>query len=232
MTQNTVHDVMTRDVISVRDFTAYKDIVRILLEHGISAVPVLGPADQVIGVVSETDLIEKEAHQDGVDPTPWELMTRRGRRTQAKVHGTTARELMTQPAITIGPGANLAEAARQMRKHQVKRLPVIDDKGALVGIVSRGDLLTPYLRPDTELHDEAIHGVLVGEMGIDPDLVSVRVREGVVTLNGQVENKDVAANTVRLVRALDGVVEVVDELRLPVQERAHPSVHPFRTPAR
>ena len=232
MTQNTVGEVMTRDVISVLDFTGYKDIVRVLLEHGISAAPVLDVDNQVAGVVSETDLIEKEARQDGVDPVPWELMTRRGRRTQAKAHGTTARELMTGPAITIGPGANLSEAARQMHKYQVKRRPVIDDKGALVGIVSRGDLLAPYLRSDTDLHDEAIHSVLVGEMGIDPDLVSVRVREGVVTLNGLVENEAVAANTVRLVGAIAGVVDVVDELRLPVTDREHPSVHPFRTPAR
>jgi CBS domain-containing protein len=232
MTHTTVSDVMTRDVISVRDFTAYKDIVRILLEHGISAVPVLDVADQVAGVVSETDLIEKVAHQDGVDPAPWELLTRRDRRTQAKAHGTTARELMTAPVITIGPGASLAEAARQMRTYRFKRLPVIDDKGALAGIVSRGDLLAPYLRPDAELHDEAIHGVLVGEMGIDPEMVSVRVREGVVTLNGQMENEAVATTTVRLVRAIAGVVEVVDELRLPVQDRENPDLQPFRTPAR
>ncbi|HEV2635692.1 MAG TPA: CBS domain-containing protein [Actinocrinis sp.] len=228
----TVNDVMTRNVISVRDFTSYKDIVRMLLEHGISAMPVLGEADRVAGVVSETDLIEKEAHQDGVDPAPWELLTRRGRRTQAKAHGTTARELMTEPAITIGPGANLSEAARRMRTYKVKRLPVIDEKGALAGIVSHSDLLAPYLRPDAHLHDEAIHGVLVGEMGIDPEQVGVRVREGIVTLNGEVENLDVARTTIRLVRAIAGVVDVVDELRVPIQEREHPFLQPFRTPSR
>ncbi|HEV2639492.1 MAG TPA: CBS domain-containing protein [Actinocrinis sp.] len=119
---------------------------------------------------------------------------------------------MTTPVIAVTPGASLAQAARLMRRYEIKHLPVVDRHGALVGIVSRGDLLTPFLRPDADLHDEIVHDVLVGQMCVEPSTVDVRVVDGVVTVRGRLESEDVARETVRLVRALDGVVEVLDEL--------------------
>jgi CBS-domain-containing membrane protein len=228
MTKTTVGEVMTRDVISVRYFTPYKDIVRILLEHDISAVPVFDEYGQLAGVVSEADLIEKDAHQTGKYPEPWELLTRRGRSVQAKVRGTTAAGLMSSPAITVDRAAGLAEAARLMRKHAVKRLPVVDEHGVLVGIVSRADLLTPYLRPDPDLREEVVREVLVRQMCIDPLAVEVTVHDGAVTLTGEMESDYVIEDTVQLTRELDGVVVVVNNLRLAV--RGH-DLSAFHTPA-
>jgi CBS-domain-containing membrane protein len=223
MTKTTVGDVMTRDVVSVRRFTPYKDIVRILLEHGVSAVPVLDEYHTVEGIVSEADLIDKEAGQSGTYPEPWELLTRRGRSVQAKAQGTTAGELMSTPVITVGPDASLSQAARLMRKHAVKRLPVVDDHGAQVGIVSRADLLTPYLRPDEDLRDEVVQEVLIRQMAVEPFGIEVNVRDGEVTLTGELENDYVIQDTLRLTRELDGVVAVVDQLRLATRPHEVPA---------
>jgi len=122
---------------------------------------------------------------------------------------------MSSPAITVGPDAALAAAARLMSEHAIKRLPVVDSDGVLVGIVSRHDLLSAYLRPDNELRQAVIGEILIGAMAIDPHTVDVRVRNGLVTLAGQLESGSVISETLRLVRALDGVVDVVAKLETP-----------------
>lgn len=213
MRSSTVQDVMTRDVVSILDFTSYKDVVRILLENGVSAVPVVDRQYHVRGVVSEADLIEKEAQQSEGYPEPWELLTRRGRGAHSKARAESAAELMTAPAITTGADTGIAQAARLMRKHGVKRLPVVDADGVLVGIVSRGDLLKPFLRSDEGIRDAVVEDILRATMGVDPLSVEVVVRDGVVTLTGEMENEFVAEDTARLVRELDGVVSMVDRLR-------------------
>lgn len=214
-----VYDVMTRDVVSIREFTPYKAVVRILMEHGISAVPVVDERYRVRGVVSEADLIEKEAEQVEGYPEPWELLTRRGRGAHSKAQGESATELMTAPAITASVDTSVARAARLMRKHGVKRLPVVDEAGILVGIVSRGDLLKPFLRSDEGIHDAVVQEVLRGSMCVDPLSIDVQVRDGVVTLVGEMENEFVARDTARLVREFDGVVAVVDRLRYRIEAR-------------
>jgi CBS domain-containing protein len=224
---STVRDVMTHQVITVDRSTSYKAIVRVLLEHEISAVPVLGEADRVEGIVSEADLIEKESLQTDDQRESWKLLARRAH-ARDRAHAGSAGELMTSPAVTVTPGTALASAARLMRKHAVKRLPVVDSTGRLVGIVSRSDLLTPYLRPDIDIHNEILREVLTRAMSVDSLTIDVRVRDGVVTLTGQMETEDVARDTARLTRGLDGVVEVVDKL--------HPTPHataagPTRPPA-
>jgi len=229
MRNSTVYDVMTRDVVSILEFTPYKDVVRILLEHDISAVPVVDDRYHVRGVVSEADLIEKEAQQVEGYPEPWELLTRRGRGAHSKAWAESAAELMTAPAITARVGTSVAQAARLMRKNGVKRLPVLDEDGVLVGIVSRSDLLKPFLRSDEGIRDAVLEDVLRGSMCVDPQSVDVNVRDGVVTLTGEMENEFVAADTVRLVRDLGGVVSVVDRLRYRIMVR--PGVRAPRGPA-
>lgn len=219
MRNSTVYDVMTRDVVSILDFTPYKDVVRILLEHDISAVPVVDEHYRVRGVVSEADLIEKEAQQVEGYPEPWELLTRRGRGAHSKARAESAADLMTAPAITTSAGTGVAQAARLMRKNGVKRLPVVDQDGVLVGIVSRSDLLKPFLRSDEGIRDAVLEDILRGSMCVDPHSVDVRVCDGVVTLAGEMENEFVVADTVRLVRELDGVVSVVDRLRYRIMVR-------------
>ena len=229
MRSSTVYDVMTRDVVSILEFTTYKDIVRILLEHDISAVPVVDERYHVRGVVSEADLIEKEAQQTEGYPEPWELLTRRGRGAHSKARAESAAELMTAPAITTRVDTGIAQVARLMRKSGVKRLPVVDEDGVLVGIVSRSDLLKPFLRSDEAIRDAVVEDILRGAMCVDPHSVEVSVRDGVVTLAGEMENEFVAADTVRLARELDGVVSVVDRLRYRVMVR--PGVRRSHGPA-
>src|SRR5436305_11751225 len=138
---------------------------------------------------------------------------------------------MTAPAITVGPDTDLNTAAWLMSKHNVKRLPVVDAEERLVGVVSRGDLLVPYLRSDVDIHDEILSRILLSEMCVDPHSINVKVSNGVVTLSGRMQSQFVARDTAARVRSLDGVVEVVDHL---VPEPGEVTVDrmPFRTPTR
>ncbi len=227
----TVRSVMTQDAVSVRAFTPYKQIVRILLDFGISAVPVVDENGRVQGVVSQADLIEKEALQADGATASHRPVTWRGRAARLKAHAVAADTLMTGPAITVGPDEDLRNAAWLMSKHNVKRLPVVDSDGRLIGVVSRGDLLVPYLRSDLDIHDEILNKVLLGEMCVNPHSINVKVCNGVVTLSGRMENEFVARDTAARARSLDGVVEVVDHLTPEPGEDA-PGRMPFRTPAR
>ncbi|HVT68924.1 MAG TPA: CBS domain-containing protein [Trebonia sp.] len=227
----TVRSVMTRDPVAVRAFTPYKQIVRLLVGHGISAVPVVDEAGRVLGVVSQADLIERRARHGGPAARALRPTTRRTRASRIKANAVSAGTLMTGPAVTVRPDAGLDTAARLMSRHGVKRLPVVDAEGRLVGVVSRGDLLTPYLRADAEIFDEILNRILMSEMCVDPHSVDVAVVDGVATLSGRMENWFVARDTAARVRGLDGVIEVVDHLTPDVQEdRAGPL--PFPTPLR
>ena len=130
---------------------------------------------------------------------------------RAKAAGGTAVELMTAPAITIGPDATVAEAARLLHRHKIKRLPVVDPAGPLLGIVSRADLLKVFLRSDDQIAREVRQEVLLQALWVN-DFVVVEVRDGVVTLTGQLERRSLIPIAVSLVRGLDGVVDVVDRL--------------------
>ena len=227
MPSTTVSDVMTNNVITVNSSTSYKAIVRTLVENDISAVPVIDGAWHVEGVVSEADLLAKEAMAGQDRPGHLELLARHTRRAADKSEGNRAVTLMTSPAITVSPSAGLSVAARLMTRHAVKRLPVVDGDGVLVGIVSRHDLLSAYLRPDEDLRETIVGEVLIGAMAVDPFTLDVQVHDGVVTLTGQMENDEVIAETVHLVRKLDGVVDVTAKLTPP---GGRTGVNPPRTP--
>ena len=214
-----VRDVMTRDVVTVDEHTPFKEITQLLADCCISAVPVLDPDARVVGIVSEADLLRKEEHPQG-PPGGRLLEGRRRRATRAKATGDTAVELMTAPAITVGPDASLAEAARLLHRHQIKRLPVLDPAGPLVGIVSRADLLKVFLRSDDQIAQEVRQDIFRRALGVDPDTIGVEVREGVVTLTGQLERRSLIPITVSLVHGVDGVVEVVDRLGFEFDDRA------------
>ena len=149
-----VQDVMTTSVVTVDRITPYKEIARVLAEHRISGVPVLTMGRHVAGVVSEADLLaveEEHARQArGAGTGRLHLLGRR------PPHGDlTAEELMTSPAVTIHPDAPIPSAARLMTAHRIRRLPVVDPDGKLIGIVTRRDLLSVFLRPDEEIASDA-----------------------------------------------------------------------------
>jgi CBS domain-containing protein len=206
-----IRDVMTQQVVTVNERASFKDVAMTLAERRVSAVPVLDREGRVLGIVSEADLVLKEEYPEG-PPEGRMFQGRRRRIAQAKAAGDTAAELMTAPAVTIGPDASVAEAARLLHHNGIKRLPVVDPAGPLLGIVSRADLLKVFLRSDADIAREIRQQVLMRAMWMNPDTVVVDVRDGVVTLTGQLERRSLIPITVSLVRGLDGVVEVVDRL--------------------
>ena len=204
-----VRDIMTTSVVTVDRITPYKEIVRLLVEHKISGMPVLSMGRKVTGVVSEGDLL---AARDGSPPahSGWRHWTF-GR----EVHrGRTADLLMTSPAVTIHPDATIAAAARLMNSHHIRRLPVVDADGKLAGIVSRRDLLSVFQRPDADIASE-VGEILTEALPGGPTGIEVSVRNGVVKLTGQTElvsDKDLIPVAVRQAWDVDGVVDVVDKV--------------------
>jgi CBS domain-containing protein len=206
---------MTRQVVTVAEAAPYKSIVELLAERQISAVPVTDPAGTVVGVVSEADLLKKVEHESSDEPV---RLLDLHRSAKSKATGTTARAVMTSPAVTVGPEDSVVTAAQLMDRRNVKRLPVVDVAGRLVGIVSRRDLLSVFLESDDAIKDEIVRDVLQGVMWLEPSAVEVTVRDGVVSLDGEVEQKSLADITVRLCRGVDGVVNVISALRYRVDD--------------
>ena len=210
-----VSDVMTTSVVTVDRITPYQEIDRMLTEHRISGVPVLKMGREVAGVVTEADLLSAEDETNRRARMASSVGGRWLHRKRPHV-GLTAGTLMTAPAITIGPDATIPAAARLMNTHHIRRLPVVDEKGKLVGIVSRRDLLSVFLRPDADIiHD--IRQVLNEVPVTDPKEVVVAVRQGVVTLSGTMrsepgERHDLIPLALHLIWDIDGVVDVVNKL--------------------
>jgi CBS-domain-containing membrane protein len=208
----TVRDVMTTRVVAVRKDATFKEMAAMLRNSRISAFPVIDNANRVIGVVSEADLLVKEAVQaEGTSV----LAALRHWREDDKVAGLTAGDLMTGPAITIRPDAPVAEAARLMYDRRVKRLPVVTDAGQLVGIVSRVDVLSVFDRPDNQIRSEIVRDVLPGVLGTVPADCEVTVRDGIVTVVGQADTERDSRAIIDAVRHVQGVVAVRDRLSYP-----------------
>jgi CBS domain-containing protein len=204
-----VRDVMTASVVTVGPITPYKEIVRLLAGHKISGMPVVTMDRHVAGVVAEGDLVAAQSKPPAARrwwPTSWPQRHR----------ANTAEELMTSPAITVQADATVAAAARLMSAHHVRRLPVVDSSGVLLGIVSRRDLLSVFLRPDSDIArqvGETLTALLPG----GPTGIQASVRHGVVTLAGQSElaaDEGLIAVAVRLAWDVEGVVDVVDQTGL------------------
>jgi CBS domain-containing protein len=213
--RTTVRDVMTANVVAVREGTGYKEIVTLLRRHRVSAFPVLDQAGRVAGVVSGADLLAKEALPEfpkGAVRLAWRL------RQRSKATGVTAADLMTAPAVTISPGADVAEAARLMLSRHVKRLPVVSDDGRLVGIISRTDALRVFERPDEHIRDEVIEAVVTEAFGLDPDVFDVTVELGIVTLAGPVNRRVAALDLLAAAQKIEGVVAVRDRLSYPAAD--------------
>ncbi|MFS8478878.1 MAG: CBS domain-containing protein [Micromonosporaceae bacterium] len=214
-----VSDVMTTDVAMVGEDTPYRQIVDVLAARRVSAVPVVDSFCRVLGVVSEADLMQR-LEFDRAGRVRRLFASRRRRAARAKAQGKRARDLMTAPAVTTTPQATLAAAARLMDEENVKRLPVTDDLGQLVGIVTRGDLLKVYQRPDRHIRSDVTEDVLRRGLWLDPAAVDVEVDHGTVILDGRVETKSLAGLAVRLTAAVPGVVDVVDKLRYDFDDTA------------
>ncbi len=213
--RTTVRDVMTTGVLSVGPDTPFREVATTLFAGALRAVPVLDADGLLLGVISEADLLATAERLDPLPEHPWWRHRPRhiGRnRPLRRAGASTARELMSAPAVTVAPTATVAAAARAMREQRLSWLPVTDTDGRVLGVLGRSDLLAVFLRDDAEIRSEIVDGVLLGMVLVDPMRVAVDVVDGVVTLAGELDTRTDAVLAVRFVERLEGVVGVVDRL--------------------
>jgi CBS domain-containing protein len=209
-----VVDVMTPDPAAVRANASFKEIAVRLREEHAAAFPVLDADDKVIGVVSEVDLLPKEALEAGHEGHRGPLARKEHRAEREKAAGMTASDVMSQPPVTIGPFDLVSHAAHVMYDRKVSCLPVVDD-GRLIGVITRADVLRVFGRTDADLRWGILHKIILGEFLVDPSVFSVTVRDGVVTLTGRPGTADIGHDIVNAVRHTEGVVAVRDQLSYP-----------------
>ncbi|MFE9255217.1 CBS domain-containing protein [Streptomyces sp. NPDC006879] len=225
MSHRTVADVMTRDVATVPPEASLKAVAWGLDHNGVSALPVVDARRHPIGIVSEADLLRRQASLP--DTEGRDLLHTATPLDEAAMDARTAGDLMSGPVLTARPEWSIVETARFQHERGVKRLPVVDETGALVGIVSRSDLLRPMLRRDDAIRDEIVDDVLGRTLRINPSGVTVTVHEGVVSLSGQVEERSTIGLVERLCQSVDGVVSVDQALEFAVDDLAT-APHPHR----
>lgn len=189
-----VRDVMTVGVVTVTPDTPVKEVASLLVGARVSGVPVVD-GGRVVGIVSESDILP--LHEGAP-----------GHRVQ------TAADVMTRKVVTLVEGMTVTEAARVLQRHRIKRAPVTRGE-SLVGIVTRADLLRPYLRTDAEILAEIEESVLARALGLSPRDVRTRVSDGVVRVEGRIPSERIRAILLRLLRSVDGVVDVEDATVVP-----------------
>jgi len=187
-----VKDIMTTHVVAVRSDASYRDMVTLLREHRVSGLPVVDAKGAVIGVVSETDLLTKQA-----------------------APGRTAADLMTRPAATTSPDELVSTVARLMSRRKLRRLPVVDGRGHLVGIVCRSDVLSVFSRPDEDIRREITQDVILDGFFTDPARLTVTVKDGIVTLAGAPGSVVLGRGIAGQARHVEGVVAVRDRFTYP-----------------
>ncbi len=215
---STVKAVMSTHVTAVRPNAGYKEMAAMLREQRVSAFPVIDDDNKVIGVVSESDLLVKAALEGTV---PGALRGLTQRHVRAQVTGLTAADLLSRPAVTIGPDEPVSHAARLMYNKRVKQLPVVSADGTLIGIVTRSDVLSVYRRPDAAIAREVSQDLILGTFRCDPARFDVTVKDGVLTLRGTPETAEAGRDIVAAARHVEGVVAVRDRLMYPLVITAH-----------
>jgi CBS domain-containing protein len=211
-----VADLMTRDVVVVDPTTSYDRCVKLIRMHGVGALPVVVDR-RVAGIVSLTDMV-LQGHRP--------LAGNRYERGQArsKDAGLTAGALMTTRVITVQPDTPLSAAVRRMFQHRINRLPVIDEDGCLVGIVSRSDVLRMFLRSDVSIRREVVNAVAADMAFIGKGRVLAEVHDGEVTLDGEVEPGTLTDVLLRLVASVPGVMGVKNHLKVRRRVKAQKSI--------
>jgi CBS domain-containing protein len=229
MTHAYVEDVMTADVVAVRTNVSYRDLAAGLRKHRVSGFPVVDDEGKVVGVVSESDLLAVGTPGPAGNAG---LAERRGHPAfrhhhyqhhhhQPSAAVPTAADLMTHPAVTIRPDEPVRRAAELMSARKLRRLPVVDRAGCLVGILSRADVLSVFARPDEEIRREITQDVFMDGFFLDPAPFTVTVEDGIVTLAGRLGSAILGRNLVDAVQQLEGVVTVRDSFSYPLPAPAH-----------
>ncbi len=203
-----VADVMSTDMVTIDKNMPFKQVARLLAEHDLSSAPVVTGGGHVLGMISEADVLRKEEQffsRLGAGLPPHTHHQRK------QAQAITAAELMNSPAITIHPDAPLGAAALLMNAHRIRRLPVVGPDKELMGMVSRHDLLSVFLRPDREVAVD-VAAELAAALENRPMRVVVSVADGEVRLAGEMADRDTIREAVKIATRVDGVVAVHDHL--------------------
>ena len=210
-----VRDLMTTDPITTTPDAPLKEAARVMVREKVSGLPVLKDGE-LVGIVTEGDFLRQEANRD--QPYRLSLLEALFGDGGAEPAVETVGEVMTEPVITITADATVSEAARVMSHRRVKRLPVVDDEGALIGVISRADVVNAFTKPDEVIEDEVREDIIRRLLFLDPDEVGVEVKDGVVTLSGELENRTEAHLLEELTRRIAGVVRVISHLEFQVDD--------------
>jgi CBS domain-containing protein len=218
----TAGDVMTSPVVTVRPETTVKEIAALMVAHHISGLPVVTDQGDIVGIVTEADLLQKERgprrHVGRLRRSIGSLIRRRATLSNLKkVDALTARELMSAPVITVEQTTPLREIAALMVESQINRVPVMR-AGRLVGIVSRADVMRAFTRTDAEVA-AAVRSTLLHDLWVDVSSVGIDVHDGVVILDGHVERRSECDLVTRWVASIDGVVAVESRLTYEYDDR-------------
>jgi CBS domain-containing protein len=215
-----VHEVMTTDVMTVGPDIGLKAAARLMIDRGISGLPVVDDAGKLVGIITEADFVKQEA--DRSHRRYRRLLDALFGEREHRLGGETVADAMTRHPIVIDPETRVAEAAREMSDRGIKRLPVVNDRGELVGIVSRADIMAAFVRPDdviaTQIREDVIERILM----IDPGTVQVKVAEGVAVLAGTVPTRTDARLLEELTRRLEGVVRVTSDVAYDLDDSQAP----------
>ena len=215
-------DIMTREVISVSQSSTVEEVANALLDHGISAVPVLDASGSLVGIVSEGDLMHR-AESGTKHRRSWWLSLFTDKDVLAaefvKEHSRQVTDVMTRKVVTAAPEMALAEIAELLDKNRIKRVPIVDN-GKLVGIVSRANLVRALTRAPKqsegphEKDSQIRHRILarLKEEPWSPAWLNISVESGVVELWGAASSQ-AQKNAARIAAELTpGVVRVNDNI--------------------
>jgi len=210
-----VKEIMATPVVaSVTPDTPFKSVIELLVRAEVSALPVLETDGRLVGIVTEADLISKEAYgtrRHRALSLLGDVLSGRDHRWVGKAAGSVARDVMTKDVVVCAPEEDVAVVARRMLRHGIKRVPVLD-RGALVGMVSRQDILGTFDRPDDLVRSDAEQALAHDPNRPDDAHVEVSVEDGVVRLTGDVRYPWDVRVVVSIVRDVPGVIDVVSTL--------------------
>jgi CBS-domain-containing membrane protein len=222
-----VEQIMTRDVLTIGPEAEVREVARIFVEHGISGLPVCGARREVLGVVSEGDILLKERGPVERQRPLWSRLGGKSATEARKALAIKVLDAMTSPVITVSPYCSVAEAARLMSEHGVNRLPVIQ-RDDLVGIVTRTDLVKAFIRSDEEIREEIKEDLLRRTFWLEvPEVVVVEVTRGAVRLTGKVETRSEAEALERLSARVPGVISVEADLTWTIDDTTRKAKREF-----
>jgi CBS domain-containing protein len=199
----TVADLMSSPAVTADELTGVKQIATLLAERGFNGVPVTTRMGTLVGIVTEDDLVLRQ--DPAVRARPG-LFSDPHRAERARALGRVARDVMVPSPITVTPQTLSSTAAELMHERHLKTLPVVDEEGVLVGVLTRRDLLSLITRPDEEIADDL--DAVLREACVDPASVQLDVSDGTVTLSGWVYRTGEAERLRQLAMGVDGVVAV------------------------